>query len=129
MPNFDKPVNLRPILEELDETDIEKILQEDVGAFSGEDVPKLKKLYEEFGNPDRVRILDVDGNMYDVIPLPNGKVGVERIEAVLVYSGITQYDSWVEAQEAIPAEWVKQKAIFSSRNEKLSDADTKKDKF
>lgn len=112
-----EPILLRPILEELDQNDIQKILEEDVAEETDE--PKLKRMYDELGNPDRIRILDDSGNLYDIIALPNGRVGVEQIEAVLIYKGIKQYDSWFEAQNAIPNTWVKQKAIFSAlENEK-----------
>ena len=110
-----KKIKRKPLLEEVSEDEIEKIIKEDLNSSDG--VTKLEATFDAHGNPDRLRIMDGEGNMYDVMILASGKVGIEKLEPRIHYLGIKPFKSWMEAQAALP-DWVSERAVNASTLER-----------
>lgn len=92
----------KPILESVPEDEINAEIDQEI---SYSDTTKLESTYSAHGEPNRLRLLDSGGDMWDVLVLPNGKIGIEKIEPVIQYLGIKTFDSWEEAQNALPEDW------------------------
>jgi len=106
-----KKIKRKPLLEEVSEEEIEKVIQEDLNFSDG--VTKLEATFDAHGNPDRLRIMDKEGHMYDIMVLAGGKVGIEKLEPRIHYLGIKPFRSWLEAQAALP-DWVTERAVTAS---------------
>jgi len=97
-------MNMRkPIIEEIPEEEIQFAIKDDM-AYD-ETANLLESTFSAHGEPDRLRLLDEEGNLWDVLRMPNGKIGVEKLEPRIHYLGIKTFNSWEEAQEALPREW------------------------
>jgi len=77
-------------------------------------VPRLQQLYDQ-DPTDRLRIIDNDGKLYDVLSLGTKGIGIELLGVEIRYKGITPHLSWEEAQESLPREWEEFSRIRSSR--------------
>ncbi len=101
-------VRTRPLLEEISAEDIEKIIEDDL---SHSDQTRLEVVFNAHEHPDRLRIMDSEGEMFDVMVLPNGRIGIEKLEPRIHYLGVKPYGSWAEAQEALPDDWESSRAV------------------
>ena len=64
---------------------------------------------------DRLRITDPSGNMCDVMLMPDGTVGIQNLTLKLEYGKITKYNTWEDANAAIPQNYDIQKAIVAKK--------------
>jgi len=64
---------------------------------------------------DRLRITDPDGQMFDIMLMPDGSVGIQNLTLKLEYGKITKYTTWEDANEAIPQDYDIQKAIVAKK--------------
>lgn len=64
---------------------------------------------------DRLRIVDPDGNMFDVMLMPDGSIGIQNLALKLEYGRITKYTNWEDANAAIPQNYDVQKAIVANK--------------
>lgn len=101
----------QPIIEEEPEGDI----------YSDIDIEQRRnKLEHDFtvsnlSYGDRLRITDPDGNMFDVMLMPDGTVGIQNLSLKLEYGRITKYTTWEDANAAIPQDYDIQKAIVATK--------------
>lgn len=107
----------KPIIEEIPEEEIEHAVKEDLAIDESANV--LESTFHAHGDPDRLRLIDAEGNLWDVLQMPNGKIGIEKLEPRIHYLGIKTFKSWSEAQEALPDEW---KARAVNANEKARES-------
>lgn len=67
-------------------------------------VPRLQQMFES--DPvDRLRVIDNEGQLFDILDLGTSGVGVEPLSVVIQYLGIQPHLSWEEAQDSLPPEW------------------------
>lgn len=104
----------------ISDADVERGLQE------GEDLKpsgesKLKHEYDLKGEPDRLRLLDQKGSFWDVYPMPDGSVAVQKLQIKVDYTGkINKYKTWDEAEKAIPTGWDVFRAINAAMQKSAS---------
>jgi len=65
---------------------------------------------------DRLRVTDPSGNMFDVMLMPDGTVGIQNLTLKLEYGKITKYTTWEDANAAIPQDYDIQKAIVAKKS-------------
>jgi hypothetical protein len=66
---------------------------------------------------DRLRILDSSGNLYDVIMMPDGTIGVQELALKVEYGSFHKFPTWEEAEESLPPYSV-EKAINANKHNK-----------
>lgn len=93
----------KPIIEEIPESEIEHSIQEDLATDKFANI--LESTFHAHGDPDRLRLIDAEGNLWDILQMPTGKIGIEKLEPRIHYLGIKTFDSWQDAQAALPNEW------------------------
>ena len=86
--------------------------------YSGSGINKLQREYEiaglEYG--DRLRVIgDNSRELFDVILMPNGQIGVQVITLRVEYGQHTSYNSWEDAMEQLPEMFTVEKAIVAKR--------------
>jgi len=64
---------------------------------------------------DRLRITDPSGNMFDVMLMPDGTIGIQNITLKIEYGRTTKYTTWEDANAAIPQNYDIQKAIVAKK--------------
>ena len=98
----------------------EEIFQEEDPYVGLERATKLEHDYIKSGLDygDRLRIIDDSGNLYDVIMMPDGTVGVQNLTLRIEYGQMTKYNTWEDADAALP-EYSMEQAIVAHRIAKL----------
>lgn len=76
---------------------------------------KLQHLFDAQNQPRRMRIIDSDGQMYDIMLLQNGKIGVEKLDVVIVYNTPSEFYTWEEAEESLANDWDLYSPITASK--------------
>jgi hypothetical protein len=97
-----------PLLDQMSKEDLEKIVNDELAFSEGS---KLQSTFEAYESPHRLRVIDREGNLYDILQLPNGKIGIEFLENRTNYLGVKPYYSWEEAEESLPEGWEALKAV------------------
>lgn len=67
---------------------------------------------------DRLRVIDDDGNLYDVIYMPNGQIAVQNLLLKMNYGQMQTFNSWEEAEAVIPQGYSIDKAVVASKKVK-----------
>jgi len=86
--------------------------------YSGSGIDKLQREYEVAGLDygDRLRVIgDNSRELFDVILMPNGQIGVQVITLKVDYGQHTNYNSWEEASAALPEQFTVEKAIVAKK--------------
>lgn len=65
---------------------------------------------------DRLRIQDPQGNLYDIIAMPNSQIAVQNLALKLEYGQMTNYNTWQEASDAIPDNFSVEKVIVANKS-------------
>lgn len=108
----EKEIQSQPIMSEEEEA------QEIADYYEGTGTPHLQREYEvaglEYG--DRLRIIgDNSGELFDVILMPNGQIGIQKIFLKVDYGEHTNYSSWEDAQNSLPERFSVEKAIVAKK--------------
>lgn len=103
-----------------DQIEYQKIGQETDEEAAAMQSPSTTQIEHDFyssnlGYGDRLRIVDDSGNLYDIILGPDGLVWVQDIALKIDYGKITKYNTWEEADQAVPDGYSIQKAIVASK--------------
>ena len=98
---------------------IEEEQPEDIYSGLGVD-ERRNKLEHDFtvsnlSYGDRLRIADPSGQMFDIMLMPDGTVGIQNLTLKLEYGKITKYNTWEDANAAIPQNYDIQKAIIAKK--------------
>lgn len=101
----------QPIVDEAPEGDIYS------GLEMGERRNKLEHDFtvSNLSYGDRLRITDPNGNMFDIMLMPDGTVGIQNLSLRLEYGKITKYTTWEDANAVIPQDYDIQKAIVAKK--------------
>ena len=85
----------------LSEEELEELLEK--GDDYDETTTNIEHYYATYGEPDRLRVVSAEGRLFDVFPMPDGKIAVEPVTLKVEYnpSKIRKYNDWEEVQAAL----------------------------
>ncbi|HUU89336.1 MAG TPA: hypothetical protein VMX17_16500 [Candidatus Glassbacteria bacterium] len=105
--------------EQLEKQPIVEEQEEDLYSGLGVDERQNKLEYDftksNLGYGDRLRITDGSGNMFDVMAMPDGTIAIQNLTLKLEYGRMTKYNTWEDANAAIPQDYEIQKAIVAKK--------------
>ena len=102
----------KPIVDEDDQ-------EEDIYSGLGVDERQNKLEYDftssNLSYGDRLRITDSSGAMFDVMVMPDGTIAIQNLTLKLEYGKMSKYNTWEDANAAIPQDYEIQKAIVAKK--------------
>lgn len=90
----------------LSDEELEHMLQEEEDRIPSS-TGNLEYTYRSKNNPDRLRLLTPSGELWDVLEMPDGHIGVQKIEVEIKFpmENFQKFKTWEEAEAALPVGW------------------------
>jgi len=115
---------------DVSEEDIQRMIDEGVG-LEPSGAGNLERAFEGAGSPQRLRIIDPEGSLYDVFIVEQTAdgaqvIGVTPLELKIIYPrGWDKYTSWDEAEATLPKGWEVYESIGGQQQQQTASVGKK----
>jgi len=116
---------------DVSEEDLQRMIDEGVGLEPSSAEGNLARAFESAGSPQRLRLIDPAGSLYDVFistQRADGSqlIGVQPLELKIVYPQTwDRFESWAEAEATLPNGWEVYESIGGQQQQQTASAGKK----